>query len=59
MMHLAAALRVPTLTLFFGTSPDIWHPPVATSHYVYAPDKDPRTLDPEKVVQKALEILES
>jgi ADP-heptose:LPS heptosyltransferase len=59
MMHLAAALRVPTLTLFFGTSPEIWHPPVATSHYVLAPDKDPRALDPEKVVQKALDILKS
>lgn len=58
MMHLAAALRVPTLTLFFGTSPEIWHPPVASSHYLRAPGNDPRTLDPEKVVQKAAEILE-
>ena len=48
MMHLAAALRVPTLTLFFGTSPDIWRPPVPTSHYVSAPEKDPRALDPKK-----------
>jgi len=57
MMHLAAALRVPTLTLFFGTSPDIWHPPVASSHYLRGPEKDPRALDPETVAQKALEIM--
>ncbi len=57
MMHLAAALRVPTLTLFFGTNPDIWHPPVPSSHYVRAPENDPRALDPEKVVQKAAEII--
>lgn len=57
MMHLAAALRVPTLTLFFGTNPDIWHPPVATSHYLRAPENDPRTLDPEKVAQTAVDIL--
>ena len=50
MMHLAAALRTPTLTLFFGTSPDIWHPPVASSHYLQAPD-------PDRVVQKAVDIL--
>jgi heptosyltransferase-3 len=58
MMHLAAALRVPTLTLFFGTDPDIWHPLVATSHFLRAPENDPRALDPETVVQKAMEILQ-
>jgi heptosyltransferase-3 len=57
MMHLAAALRVPTLTLFFGTNPDIWHPPVVTSHYLRVQGNDPRTLDPETVVQKAVNIL--
>src|SRR5258708_39033757 len=57
MMHLAAALQVPTLTLFFGTSPETWHPPVASSHYVRAPGSDPRALDPETVVQKAVEML--
>jgi heptosyltransferase III len=57
MMHLAAALRVPTLTLFFGTSPEIWHPPVVTSRYLRAPQNDPRALDPEKVVQEAMKIL--
>jgi ADP-heptose:LPS heptosyltransferase len=57
MMHLAAAIRVPTLTLFFGTSPEIWHPSVATSHYLRAPDNDPRALDPERVVQEAATLL--
>jgi len=57
MMHVAAALQVPTLTLFFGTNPEIWHPPVATSHYMSAPGHDPRALDPETVVQKAANIL--
>jgi len=57
MMHLAAALRVPTLSLFFGTSPDTWHPPVATSHYLQAPGEDPRALDSELVVETAIKIL--
>ena len=57
MMHLAAALRVPTLTFFFGTNPDIWHPPVASSHYLRAPENNPRALDPEKVVHEAVKIL--
>jgi hypothetical protein len=48
---------VPTLTLFFGTSPEIWHPPVVTSRYLRAPQNDPRALDPEKVVQEAMKIL--
>jgi ADP-heptose:LPS heptosyltransferase len=57
MMHLAAALRVPTLTLFFGTNPEVWHPSVTTSHYLRAADNNPQALAPEKVVQKSLEIL--
>ncbi len=57
MMHLAAALGVPTLTLFFGTNPEIWHPSVPTSHYVRAPGNDPRALGPELVFQKAVEML--
>ena len=57
MMHLAAALQVPTLTLFFGTNPEVWHPPVASSYYVQAPDNNPRALDPETVAQKAVNIL--
>jgi len=57
IMHLAAAVRTPTLALFFGTNPDIWHPPVASSHYLRAPENHPCALDPEKVVQKALQIL--
>jgi len=57
MMHLAAALRVPTLTLFFGTNPEIWHPPVSSSQFLQAPDQDPRTLEPEQVVQTAIKML--
>lgn len=57
MMHLAAALRVPALTLFFGTSPDIWHPPVPSSYYLRAPGNDPRALDPQVVARRAMEIL--
>src|SRR5258708_21232133 len=56
MMHLAAALRVPPLTLFFGTNPEIWHPPVATSHYVRAPENDPRALHPETVSHMAFKV---
>jgi|GEM_PF-1225169 ADP-heptose:LPS heptosyltransferase len=59
MMHLAAALRVPTLTLFFGTSPEIWHPLAASSHYLCAPKNDPRALAPETVVREAMKILKS
>jgi heptosyltransferase-3 len=57
MMHLAAALRVPTLSLFFGTNPDIWHPPVKSSYYLRAPENNPNALTPETVVEKALSII--
>jgi len=53
MMHLAAALRVPTLTLFFGTNPDIWHPPVPTSQYIQAPGNDPGKLNAATVAKAA------
>ena len=56
IMHLAAALGTPTLTLFFGTDPDVWHPPVASSHYLRALE-GPRSLRPESVIEQAKRLL--
>jgi len=58
-MHLAAALKVPTLTLFFGTDPEIWHPPVSSSHYLKGNGLDPKTLEPAQVSKLAEQILQS
>ncbi|MBI5241854.1 MAG: glycosyltransferase family 9 protein [Elusimicrobia bacterium] len=51
MMHLAAGLKVPALTLFFGTDPAVWSPPVATAHFLRSPE-------PAAVVEAALRIFD-
>lgn len=53
IMHLAAAVRTPTLALFFGTDPLVWHPMVPSSHYLKAFGGDPRTLSPDQVTKEA------
>jgi ADP-heptose:LPS heptosyltransferase len=56
MMHLAAGLRVPALTLFFGTDPEVWNPPVPTAHFLRT--SDPESLEPGTVVAAALALLD-
>ena len=58
MMHVAAGLKVPTLTLFFGTDPEIWNPPVPTAHFLRSPGAGPRSLEPSAVVEAAIRILD-
>jgi ADP-heptose:LPS heptosyltransferase len=56
MMHLAAGLRVPALTLFFGTDSEVWNPPVPTAHFLRT--SDPESLEPGTVVAAALALLD-
>jgi ADP-heptose:LPS heptosyltransferase len=58
MMHVAAGLKVPALTLFFGTDPEVWNPPVPTAHFLRSPGADPNSLEPPTVVETALRILD-
>ena len=57
MMHVAAGLKVPTLTLFFGTDPEVWNPPVPTANFLRSPGSDPKSLEPAAVVSAAMRIL--
>jgi ADP-heptose:LPS heptosyltransferase len=57
MMHVAAGLKVPALTLFFGTDPEIWNPPVPTAHFLRT--SDPKSLEPGAVVEAALPLLDA
>ena len=57
LMHLAAALKVPTLALYFGTDPEIWNPPVPTAHFLRGPGPDPKSLEPVAVAEAALQLL--
>ncbi|MDD5630123.1 MAG: glycosyltransferase family 9 protein [Elusimicrobia bacterium] len=58
MMHVAAGLKVPALTLFFGTDPAVWNPPVPTAHFLRGPGPDPKSLEPAAVVAAALRLLD-
>jgi heptosyltransferase-3 len=58
IMHLAAGIGAPTLALFLGTDPEIWHPPVSSSHYLRTTGADPRSLRPENVIQEAQRLLD-
>lgn len=57
IMHLAAAVGAPTLALFFGTDPAIWHPPVPTSHFLQSPAQDPSSLSVDVVMNKVRQLL--
>ncbi|MCX5794086.1 MAG: glycosyltransferase family 9 protein [Elusimicrobia bacterium] len=57
MMHVAAGLKVPTLTLFFGTDPEVWNPPVPTAHFLRSPGQDPKGLAPAAVADAAVRLL--
>lgn len=55
--HLAAAVGVPTLSLFGPTDPRIWSPQGETVHILRASDRQMTSIAPDKVLTKILSIL--
>jgi len=56
--HLAAAVDVAALTLFFETDPQVWHHPGNQRHSIYTPE-GAASLAVETVADKVSEILEA
>lgn len=56
-MHIAAALNIPTLTLFGDINPDIWKPYSNMSHVMKSPTDALASLPPQEVAQKTRALL--
>ena len=58
-MHIAAALDIPTVTLFGDIDPTIWRPYSKKSHTVASPTDTLADLLPEEVAKKVIAILQN
>jgi heptosyltransferase-2 len=57
IMHVAAAVGVPVLSLFGPTSPEQWAPPGERNRYIRGRDGDIKSISVEEVLEKARQML--
>lgn len=58
-MHIAAALDIPTVTLFGDINPDVWRPYSQKGHAIASPSGTLETLSSQEVAEKVIILLKS
>ena len=58
-MHIAAALDIPTVTLFGDIDPTVWRPYSQKGHSIASPTDALADLPPEGVAKKVVAILQN